>query len=366
MFNREVVCTDWFTGMPLTAQALYFQICMSADDDGFVTSVKTIMFVIRASQDDLAILIAKNYVIKLENGLYLIKHWRQNNYTNRDCYTKSAYADRLESFEMKEDGSYTLKKDSPERKRRKACEAEKAACPDETRLELIPAPGVMSNELSLDNELRITTPACQLPRLEMSNELSTDNELRISEVTAKPVMSNELSTDNELRITDINNQQPKAPVGERARPCTDVKWWPIIKEFGYLKDEKEYRRKCYQELLDLLASTYGEARTKLYLKLFVSRQEGREIRDRFAFLKKCLTSDLGKEAAKDEGEGKGKGSRPQEPSKPRPKPGEIDFEADYQARNANRIEDDAPHATDEDVDNAFKELFGGDYEPKAS
>ena len=110
MFSKEVIEADWFTDMPATTQMLYVHLSMFADDDGFVVNSKVAMMNAHATKDDLAILIAKNYVINVENGLYLIKHWRQNNYIQKDRYKKSDYADRLVGFEQKQDGSYTKKK----------------------------------------------------------------------------------------------------------------------------------------------------------------------------------------------------------------------------------------------------------------
>ena len=110
MFSKDVIETDWFTDMPATTQLLYVHLSMEADDDGFVASSKMAMVNAHASADDLAILVAKNYVILMDEKLYLIKHWRQNNYIQNDRYIKSNYADRLADFTTKSDGSYTLKK----------------------------------------------------------------------------------------------------------------------------------------------------------------------------------------------------------------------------------------------------------------
>lgn len=109
MFSKEVIGTDWFTDMPATSQLLYIHLSMEADDDGFVTSSKSAMLNAHATKDDLAILTAKRYVIPLDSGLYLIKHWKQNNYLRNDRYKPSDYADRLADFDQKPDGSYTLK-----------------------------------------------------------------------------------------------------------------------------------------------------------------------------------------------------------------------------------------------------------------
>ena len=42
MFNVDIVGSDAFLDLPHTAQALYFQLGMRADDDGFVGNPKTI------------------------------------------------------------------------------------------------------------------------------------------------------------------------------------------------------------------------------------------------------------------------------------------------------------------------------------
>lgn len=339
MFSKDVVCTEWFTDMPATTQALYYQLSMEADDDGFVTNTRMAIFNSHASADDLSILVAKNYVIPMEDKLYLIKHWRQNNYIRTDRYTKSDFSDRLAQFATKEDGSYTF--------RQKAN---------------------ITNAVS-KGDLVYQMDTTGIPN---GNQWYTQDRLgkvslgKSKELLADEGLSNELSLDNELRKTD-NNQQPKAGaqegVGVSASPsaCED-EWWPIIKEFGYLSDEEEYRRKCYPELLDYLASKYGKERVKLHLKLFVSRNEGNDkITNKFGFLKKCLLDDLKEKPVEQ--------SVPEpsqaKPSKPKLKPGEIDFEADYQARNGGRlIQDDTPHATDEDVDECFNELLGDDYVPR--
>lgn len=111
MFSKEVIQTEWFTDMPAAAQMLYIHLSMDADDDGFVTNTKVAMLYAHASKDDLSILIAKKYVIQVESGLYLMKHWRQNNYLRSDRYKPSPYTDRLSNFDVKEDGSYTEKKE---------------------------------------------------------------------------------------------------------------------------------------------------------------------------------------------------------------------------------------------------------------
>lgn len=104
-FSPDVIETDWFTNMGASAQLLYIHLCMGADNDGFVTNIKVAKANAHASDDDLQVLIAKKFIIKVEDGLCLVKHWLQNNqlkYTNT-----SPFADRLVRFSVKKDGSYT-------------------------------------------------------------------------------------------------------------------------------------------------------------------------------------------------------------------------------------------------------------------
>ena len=76
--------------MPLTSQALYFHLGMSADDDGFV-SPRKILRMTGAGEDDLKVLLAKNFVIPFETGVIVITHWKQNNYLRNDRYTPTIY-----------------------------------------------------------------------------------------------------------------------------------------------------------------------------------------------------------------------------------------------------------------------------------
>ena len=90
MFSSQIVESDDFLEMPLTSQALYFHLGMSADDDGFV-SPRKVLRMTGAGQDDLKVLLAKGFVIPFESGIIIITHWKQNNYLRNDRYTPSIY-----------------------------------------------------------------------------------------------------------------------------------------------------------------------------------------------------------------------------------------------------------------------------------
>lgn len=98
MFSLDVVDTDIFLDLPISSQALYFQLGMRADDDGFVSSPKKITAMIGANRDDLKLLVAKGFVIALDDGIVVIRHWKQNNYIQSDRYKKTIYQRQLSAL----------------------------------------------------------------------------------------------------------------------------------------------------------------------------------------------------------------------------------------------------------------------------
>lgn len=106
MFSLKIVDSDAFLDMPQTAQNLYFQLGMRADDDGFVNPRK-IMRVVGASEDDLRILKAKRFVFEFGNGVVVIKHWLTNNYIRKDWYEPTKYLNERGTLFFNENGDYT-------------------------------------------------------------------------------------------------------------------------------------------------------------------------------------------------------------------------------------------------------------------
>ena len=107
MFSMDVVNTDKFLDMPLTTQALYFHFGMRADDEGFLPSPKTVARTVGCSQDDIKILISKNYIIPLDNGVIVITAWNINNWVRADRKQETRFKDLKEQLSIC-DGSYKL------------------------------------------------------------------------------------------------------------------------------------------------------------------------------------------------------------------------------------------------------------------
>lgn len=110
MFSDDITSSDSFLDMPDSTQNLYFHLGMKADDDGFVSSPKTVMRIIRASDDDYKILVAKKFIITFDNGICVVKHWRINNQIRKDRYTETKYIDEKQTLNIKENGAYTQDK----------------------------------------------------------------------------------------------------------------------------------------------------------------------------------------------------------------------------------------------------------------
>jgi len=91
MFSLKIVDTDDFLDMPPTTQNLYFHLCMRADDDGFVSNPKKIMKIINSADDDIKVLISKQYVIPFESGVCVIRHWKIHNLIRKDRYAETEY-----------------------------------------------------------------------------------------------------------------------------------------------------------------------------------------------------------------------------------------------------------------------------------
>lgn len=91
MFDKSITNSDDFLEMPDSSQNLYFHLSMNADDDGFVNNWKSIMRMTGHKDDDLKVLVAKQFIIPFDSGVIVIKHWRINNYLRNDRYVETKY-----------------------------------------------------------------------------------------------------------------------------------------------------------------------------------------------------------------------------------------------------------------------------------
>lgn len=110
MMSKSIIKSDTFLDMPSTTQNLYFHMLLDADDDGFINAPKSIMRMIGAKEDDMKVLVAKQFVIPFESGVVVIKDWKIHNYIQNDRYKPSTLPER-DLLNIQKDKTYTLKSD---------------------------------------------------------------------------------------------------------------------------------------------------------------------------------------------------------------------------------------------------------------
>ncbi len=108
MFSLNVVDTDRFLDMPVSAQALYFHLGMHGDDDGFVSSPQKITRAVGCNSDDLRLLAAKNFVIPFDSGVVVITDWKRNNTLRNDRYIATDYKAEKALLTEDKSGKYIL------------------------------------------------------------------------------------------------------------------------------------------------------------------------------------------------------------------------------------------------------------------
>jgi len=67
MFSKQIIDSDMFLDMPVSAQALYFHLAMRADDEGFLNNLSIFQVESLSSNIGLCIITSKTIVL---NKLY--------------------------------------------------------------------------------------------------------------------------------------------------------------------------------------------------------------------------------------------------------------------------------------------------------
>lgn len=106
MFAKSIIDSDNFLEMPQTTQNLYFHLSMRADDDGFINNPKSIMRTVGCSNDDMKVLISRQFIIPFESGVVVVKHWRVHNYIQKDRYKETVFFDEKNLLEVDKNNIY--------------------------------------------------------------------------------------------------------------------------------------------------------------------------------------------------------------------------------------------------------------------
>lgn len=91
----------------MPSKALYFLLGMEADDEGFV-SPKRVLRIYGGNDDDLKILIAKQFVIPFKSGVVVITGWHDNNYLDKNRRKPTKYQEERKLLTLTEDRQYVF------------------------------------------------------------------------------------------------------------------------------------------------------------------------------------------------------------------------------------------------------------------
>ena len=109
MFAKSVTESDEFLELSKNAQCLYYQLCMYADDDGFINNVKSVLRIVGSTKEDLEELKRTNYIHEFDSGIILVMHWKAHNYIQKDRYKPTVYVDEKNKVEIIYGSAYVLK-----------------------------------------------------------------------------------------------------------------------------------------------------------------------------------------------------------------------------------------------------------------
>ncbi len=109
MFYSGVTETDAFGLMPLGAQGFYLQLCLHADDEGFVSNLRMLRKMYRASERHLVKLAEEGFVHIFKSGVALIMHWHKHNSIKSELIKQSdCIAEKAEVSLNKKSGLYEI------------------------------------------------------------------------------------------------------------------------------------------------------------------------------------------------------------------------------------------------------------------
>lgn len=109
MFDRAIIDTDKFMDLPMSSKAMYFLLGMEADDEGFV-SYKKVLRIHGGNEDDIKVLISKEFLISFPTGVVVITDWQKNNYLDKNRLKETEYITEKEQL-VTENGKYRINTD---------------------------------------------------------------------------------------------------------------------------------------------------------------------------------------------------------------------------------------------------------------
>jgi len=100
MFLLNIINSDAFVDMSLSARGLYFHLAMEADDEGFLSSALRITRSVGGTKELLDELVDSGYLIRFDSGIYLIRDWFQHNTIKPDRGSKTIHEAEKEQVKL--------------------------------------------------------------------------------------------------------------------------------------------------------------------------------------------------------------------------------------------------------------------------
>ena len=107
-YNCSFLLNDEFIELSENAKVLYFYLMSSADDDGFISNVKTQIRISGTKAESLEELINAGFIIKFNNKVYVIVHWRQHNKIQKDRYHPTLYQAEYNKLDTDQTNKYFI------------------------------------------------------------------------------------------------------------------------------------------------------------------------------------------------------------------------------------------------------------------
>lgn len=117
MISRSIILSDEFIELTPNARWLYTALLLTADDDGFVVSIQSLLRQVKATRRELQLLCSKNYIICFETGTIAITHWHVHNSIKKDRYKSTLCVREKALLHLNNDGVYEVLGLDPKRSR---------------------------------------------------------------------------------------------------------------------------------------------------------------------------------------------------------------------------------------------------------
>ena len=111
MINSSICSSDTFLSLPHSAQALYIQYCINADNEGFISNPKTIMRNVLCTEKDIDLLIEKGFIFYFKTGVCVVAHWLIHNTLKNDRNNATTYKTERNCLDLDESKKYVIKAD---------------------------------------------------------------------------------------------------------------------------------------------------------------------------------------------------------------------------------------------------------------